>query len=331
MKHLADRTLLPGTVLAGTYVLRGRLGAGGMGTVYLADQPARGRRVAIKVLHPSLAKRPALVQRFREEASIASRVRHRGSVPILDAGATPNGAPFIVMGLVPGRPLGGVIAGRPFPVRRAVLAFRGILESLDAVHACSVVHGDVKSDNFLIDARPHPGGDALTLIDFGLAHVTGATIEPGLIAGTPEYMAPELACGEPTTVASDLYGAGAILYELLTGTTPFGGGSAGEILRRQVGDVVIPPSLRRRDDAVPAALDRIALRALAKARQDRFDSAEELRLELARIPLAVLPDDPEVRARASSWAPSSPTAVEPPPAYALATDERATLRWARGA
>jgi len=274
-----------GDVLAGKYVLRKCIGAGGMGSVFLADHPALARLVAIKIMHPHLATHAMFERRFRDEAIAASRVRHRGTVAILDAGVGPSGAPFIAMELVPGRPLGQILSEQLIPLRRGLGIFDQILAALDAVHACAVVHGDVKSDNFL--AEQQVDGDVVTMIDFGLAHLDDAPTPLGILAGTPEYIAPELVRGTPPTIASDLYGAGVILYELLTGTTPFAGGSTDEILRRQLEEEVIPPSLRRPDRELPAAFDRIVLRALAKDPRDRFVSAQELRDALAGVSLGL--------------------------------------------
>jgi serine/threonine-protein kinase len=264
----------PGDVLAGRYVVRERIGEGGMGIVYRAEQPALARTVAIKLLHPDLASDEIFSRRFMDEARAAGRIRHCGTVGVLDCDVTADGAPFIVMEHVAGRPLGKIIAEQELPLPR-VLAITGqILRSLEAAHAAGVIHADVKSDNFLIDARPE--GDRVTMIDFGLAMIDGAWINSGFVSGTPEYMAPELIQGRPPTISSDLYGVGVILYEMLTGAAPFTGASSQEILSRQLEDEVIPPSLRQPDRDIPSVLDRIVLRALDKDPEARFASAAEL-------------------------------------------------------
>ena len=149
---------------------------------------------------------------------------------------------------------------------------------LGVIDCTGIVHADVKSDNFLVERRA--GRDHVTMIDFGLARFassSGVEVEDGeaIVSGTPEYMAPEVVSGGLPVAASDLYGAGVILYELLTGTTPFGGGSAVSMMVRHAHDVPVPPSQRRPDRNIPAALDRVVTRALEKQPEARFHSAAE--------------------------------------------------------
>lgn len=313
-----DCAAKPGDVLAGKYVLGECIGVGGMGTVFLAEDPSLARDIAIKILHPHLASDAMFVHRFRDEAIAASRVQHRGAVAVIDFGVAAGGAPFIAMELVPGRPLGRILSEEVIPLRRALGIFDQILDVLDAAHACEIVHGDVKSDNFMVDQQAR--GDAVKLIDFGLAHLHGALSNPGFLAGTPEYMAPELVHGAPPTRASDLYGAGVILYEMLTGATPFAGGPTSEILRRQVEEAVIPPSLSRPDRDIPAVLDRIVLRALDKDPGARFASAQGLRVVLAGVAVG--------RGAPSRGAPSARRPLAAPARLEIAPPER--RRIARG-
>ena len=278
-----DHESLPtvGDVVAGKYVLRRLLGEGGMGIVFLAEQLAFGRTVAIKLLQPQLAASAALERRFYDEAVAACRVQHPGAVAIIDVGTTDAGAPFIVMEHVPGRLLSAVIDEEEIAVPRALDIVQQLLRTLKAAHAQGVIHADVKSDNLI--AEPTPEGEAITLIDFGLARLDGKWETGGFVSGTPEYMAPELVRGEAPTVASDLYSVGVILYELLTGVTPFQGGTPEEILRRQLEEEVVPPSRRRPDRDIPAVLDHIVLRALHKEPRARFTSAAELGRAIAAL------------------------------------------------
>ncbi|HET7501262.1 MAG TPA: serine/threonine-protein kinase [Kofleriaceae bacterium] len=280
----------PGVVLDGRYVLRGRLGDGGMGCVFLADQPTLERTVAIKLLRPELASSPAQVLRLRREALATSRVHSPHCVAMIDFGALSDGTPYLVMEHLRGRSLGRVLAEEPIPLARAATLLDQILRALAAAHDSGVVHGDVKSDNFLVEQLGDR--DHVTLIDFGLARIAGMPEDVDLqggdlmVSGTPEYMAPEVVCGGPVTRASDLYGAGVILYELLTGSPPFSGGTAMQIMVRQAHDVVVPPSQRRPDRKLPPALDRVVLRALDKHPEARFPDAatfaRELRVATAR-------------------------------------------------
>ena len=276
----------PGDVVCNRYLLREQIGEGGMGLVYLADEPALARTVAIKILHPRLAANRDVVAAFREEAVAASRARHPSCVTIIECNRLPDGTPLIVMEHVPGRSLARVIAEESIPMTRALDLMMQILGALEAAHASGVVHADIKSDNFLVETVD--GGDHLKLIDFGLARMDGAAAFEGMVSGTPEYLAPEVIRGGTPTAASDLYGAGVILYELLTGTTPFAGGTTTEILARQLSDIVVPPSLRCPERELSTAVDHIVMRALDKRPEARFADAGELARAL-RAALRVRP------------------------------------------
>jgi len=264
----------PGDVVCNRYLLRELLGEGGMGSVYLADEPSLARTVAIKILHTRHAANRDIVAAFREEAVAASRARHPSCVSIIECNRLPDGTPLIVMEHVPGRSLGRLIAEEQLPLERVIELMSQILGALDAAHAAGVVHADVKSDNFLVES--FDGADHVTMIDFGLARLDGAAVLDGMISGTPEYMAPEVIRGGQPSPASDLYGAGVILYELLTRTTPFSGGATGDVLTRQLHDCVVPPSLRCPDRELPTAIDQIVSRALHKDPAHRYADAEEL-------------------------------------------------------
>lgn len=294
-----------GDMLDGKYVLRDRIGRGGMSSVFLADQPALERTVAIKVLHAELARNPAGARQVHVEAVAASRVRSPHCVGVIDCGALPDGTPYIVMEYVPGRALGRILAEQDIPLARAVELFEQVLSALGAIHGSGIVHGDVKSENIMVEQIG--GAEHVTLIDFGLARIAGEPVrsdpEPGvtMIVGTPEYMAPELTRGEPTTHASDLYAAGVILYELLTGTTPFGGGAAIEIAVRHVHEAVVAPSRHRPDRDIPAAFDDLVLRALDKRPEARFPDAATFAREL-RAAARLSRMEPWTRARGAAKA-----------------------------
>jgi len=189
-----------------------------------------------------------------------------------------------VMEHVPGRLLGQVIDEDTIPLARAVDLQCQILGALAAIHDAGIVHADIKSDNVLVERVQ--GADRVTLIDFGLARLESAQacvdVEGGevMVSGTPEYMAPEVVCGGPAERASDLYAAGVILYELLTGAPPFLGISATDTMRQQANDPVVPPSQRAPEHDIPPALDRIVLRALRKRPEARFPDAAAFAREL---------------------------------------------------
>lgn len=301
----------PGDVLGGKYVLDERIGEGGMGIVFLAHQPALARSVAIKMLRPELAGDREVARRFRDEAVAASRVRHPRSLHVIDCAVLPDGTPYIVMEHVRGRALGRVIAEEEIPLPRAIELTLQILSAVAAAHDAGVVHADIKSDNFLVEHVD--GADHVTMIDFGLARLVGerGADERGagerVVSGTPEYMAPEVIQGAPPGVASDLYGVGVILYELLTGSAPFRGGASAEVMTRHLEDVVVPPSLRACDRDVPATIDAIVLRALAKEPGERFASADELARALrATLPFRRVPAPRTTRPRDAAT-PDSPT------------------------
>jgi hypothetical protein len=215
---------------------------------------------------------------------------------VIDTGVLADGSPYIVMEHVPGRPLARVVSEEHIPLARAGDIALQILDALDAIHDSGVIHADIKCANFLIDDSS--GIDRVKLIDFGLARARGAELDPSgrgtrTVAGTPEYMAPEVIRGEQPSVASDLYAAGVILYELLTGTTPFAGGTSEQIMQSHLDEVVVPPSLRCPQREIPAAIDRVVLRALTKRPEARFANAAEFTAELR----AALPARPRARRR----------------------------------
>jgi serine/threonine-protein kinase len=308
MNEHSHTTLTRGDVLDGKYVLGECIGQGGMGSVFLAEQPALGRTVAIKVLHPDLAHRPAHAGRLRDEAMTACRVRSSHCLSVIDCSSLPDGASYLVMEYIPGRSLARLAAEETLPLSRVVELFDQVLVALASTHDAGIVHADVKSDNFLVEC--FEGRDHVTMIDFGLARFAsspGIDVEDGeaIVSGTPEYMAPEVVCGGPPVLASDLYAAGVILYEFLTGTTPFGGGSAASIMVRHAYDVAVPPSLRRPDRNIPAALDRVVMRALEKQPEARFRDAAEFAQAL-RAAVGPRPV-PDVALRPSGAHPESAT------------------------
>ena len=292
----------------GPYEVRSLIGAGGMGVVY-EGCASGGVPIALKVLNPQRLGDERAIRRLHDEAIAGLVVHHVNVTATLDHGATAEGVPFLVMERVCGEPLGIRIQRDDTPsLRTAVAIVQQILAGIGAMHAAGVVHGDVKSDNIMVETRDD-GSEVVHLVDFGLAHVQ---FSPGdaripapdeeLVSGTPEYMAPEVASGHGSTTASDLYAVGVILYELITGNTPFAGGTPSEIVQRHLSDRVVPPSLRCPE--VPVILERVVLRAHEKRPEHRFASAEQFSAALAVV-APLLADAPgRVTARFSRETPT---------------------------
>jgi serine/threonine protein kinase len=293
----SSSTLKQGDVLDGRYVLGDCIGQGGMGSVFLAAQLALARTVAIKVLHPEIARRPAHARRIRDEAIVAGQVRSAHCLNVIDCNTLPDGGSYLVMEYVPGRSLARLITEESLPLTRVIELFGQILAALGSIHGAGIVHADVKCDNFLVESVD--GRDHVTMIDFGLARFAVSSQSPDfengveVVTGTPEYMAPEVIDGGPAIAASDLYGAGVILYELLTGVTPFGDGTSEEIMARHTNEAAIPPSLRCPDRNLTPALDRVVLRALEKRPEARFADAAAFASAL-RSAVAAAPASPGI-------------------------------------
>lgn len=255
----------------GAYELGEEIGVGGMGRVVAAAGP-RGRSVALKVLNPGLGSDAVFAARLLHEARLAAMVSHPNVVRVVDVGSTSDGHPFYVMRRVMGTSLGALVQAQgAFPLRRVRRLAAQLLEGVAAIHAAGIVHGDLKSDNILVGDDDH-----VTIIDFGLARMeteSERAFGGRMLSGTPEYMAPEIIRGDAMTRAADIYAVGIIVYEMLTGTTPFAGGTMAEIFERHLRDDVVPPSLRCGERTLPAPLDALVMRALAKDPTQRQPSA----------------------------------------------------------
>ena len=254
------------------YLLGELLGRGGMGQVHSA-RDRYGKAVVVKRLRNTLAGDRLMAARFMNEAQLAERVAHPNVIKVLDKGEAEDGSPYLVMDRAHGISLGKAIdRDGPFAVERALRVAAQLLEGLQAIHDARVVHADMKSSNVLID-----DADRVTIIDFGLARTL--TKEPertGMVAGTPAFMAPEVITGAPPTAAADIYAVGVMLYEMLTGNTPFAGSS--DIFDAHLHEVAISPSLRAPEQNIPAAIDRMVLRALEKSPAARWLNVREFAL-----------------------------------------------------
>jgi serine/threonine-protein kinase len=276
-----DPDSLVGTTLAGKYRIDARLNEGGMGTVYRGCHVLMDKTVAIKVLRPTLAADEKIVARFSREARAASRITHPNAISVTDFGEDESGHVFLVMEYLSGQTLKHVIREEgPLPLARVVDITRQIGDALNAAHEQGVVHRDLKSDNImLLDTMT---GDHAKVLDFGIAKInepegnvdTGLTA-PNLVIGTPQYMSPEQ-CSQDSEIdsRSDIYSLGVILYEMLVGHVPFSGDSPTIVMMKHLQEPV-PSVLEERSD-VPASVARVVARAMAKVKDNRYQTVAEL-------------------------------------------------------
>ncbi len=224
----ADAQSLVGTVLAGRYRIECLLGSGGMGSVYRAEHVLMRKACAVKVLHREMTQVKEVVARFEREAVAAARIEHPNVATATDFGQLENGSFYLVLEFVEGQSLGRLIASGRVPEERALIITRQIADALSAAHAAGIVHRDLKPENVMLVAKDG-GNDFVKVLDFGIAKVKieeagqahQALTRLNTVMGTPEYMAPEQARGEAVDHRADLYTLGIILYEMLSGTSPF--------------------------------------------------------------------------------------------------------------
>ena len=304
--------------LLGTEVLRYRIarliGRGGMGNVYLGIQPQIGSRVAIKILSQECAREPDLVERFFAEARAVNLIRHENIVSVIDMARLPDGRPFIVMEYIEGVTLGKVIKHGRAPLGGIVQVFSDVLSALDSAHEIGIVHRDLKPDNILITGKGHA-----KVLDFGIAKLAprlraegGTPTAAGALLGTPAYMAPEQVTGKGEIDGrSDVYGAGVVLFEAVTGRVPFAGATLFDMMRAQLQDQ--PPSPRALREDLPAAMEAVILTALAKQPEMRFQSAAAMANALEQASTE-LPQDQwrELSARSAPLSRGSAPRVRPP-------------------
>jgi len=282
-------------VLGGRYEIGALLGRGGMADVYEGVDARLGRRVAVKILRRGLAEDPAFRSRFRQEAQAAARMSHPTIVRVFDAGedvvTDQDGAshtvPFIVMERVEGRLLKDVITDGPLEPDEAVRVMAGVLTALEYSHRAGVVHRDIKPGNIMVT----PTGQ-VKVMDFGIARAvsdTSATIaQTTAILGTARYFSPEQAKGESVDARTDLYSAGVVLFEMLTGQAPFRADTAVAVAYQHVSETPVTPSSVQ--EHVSTQLDQVVLHAMAKDRYARFQTASDFRADLDRAAAGTLPE-----------------------------------------
>ena len=275
---ITDATELVGATIADRYRVVGLLGTGAMGAVYRADDRSSGAPVAIKVLHRDLCASKEAQARFQREALVGIKLAHPNCVSVLDSGSTGDGSFFMVMELVQGESLGDLLEReKVVPWRRALRIARHALRGLEHAHRESVVHRDIKPDNILV-TRTGRDADFARILDFGIAKLVGDSVQnaitqAGIAIGTPKYMSPEQAVGGTIDGRTDLYSLSIVLYEMLTGRTPFGDREPLKTLFAHVSEPVPTFAEIAPDVAVPPEVEALVRAGLAKTSDDRIKTA----------------------------------------------------------
>ncbi|WAS96598.1 serine/threonine-protein kinase [Nannocystis punicea] len=286
MKPQARHDPLLGSILEGRYRLMSLLGRGGMGSVYVAEETRLGRRYALKLLKPEFAEDRAQVERFLREAQTIARLEHPNIVDIHSFGEDPSGFVFFTMELLAGEDLESRLTARierPYSVREVCMWAIQIARAVGVVHQNGLIHRDLKTQNVFL-ARTRDGGEIVKLLDFGIARPEQGSelTATGLVLGTPKYMSPEQVRNEPLDRRSDIYSFGVLLFKMLTGRSPFGG-EALQVAMQHLTSTAPSPSSLAPAAGIPPQLDELVLKAMAKQRDDRHASMEEIEQKLVRL------------------------------------------------
>jgi serine/threonine-protein kinase len=270
---------LVGRVLGGRYRLAERLGQGGMGTVYRGMHTLMDKPLAVKILRGELATDADAVARFHREARSASRLDHDHCIRVTDFGQSEDGLLYLTMELLEGRSLARRMRDGRLPVAEACSIAYAIALALEHAHEAGVIHRDLKPDNVFLAKRSR-GREVVKVLDFGLAKLASdsgksrSITRDGTVFGTPEYMAPEQAQGDPLDARTDLYALGVLLYHMLTGELPFQAETFVALLTKHIREQPRPP--RDLVPDLPPALDAIVMKCMAKRADGRFESASAL-------------------------------------------------------
>ena len=291
-------TFAVGDVLDGKYRLERLLGEGGSSVVYVAqvvaepiDEPTaasraplvqRGDRVALKLIQPHLAHDSQISARFAREARILRRLAGDHVASLLDYGELANGQLFMAQKWVTGESLDQLAGGKPMPAVRAMKILLQVCTALEVAHEAGVIHRDLKPQNVIVDARE--GKDHVHVLDFGMAKIlrgeleesANALTQQNMVFGTPEYLSPEQARGDDVDERADIYSAGVILYELVTGTVPFRAKAPIATMTAHVLEQPEPPSRRAPGATIAPALEGLVMHALAKQPDERYPDARTM-------------------------------------------------------
>ena len=287
---LSMAALRPGGQL-GHYRIEELVARSGMASIYRATDMRTGRTVAVKIPHPDMEADPVLFDRFKREIEIGERLDHPGVMKVLDSGEP--GEVYMVMEWVEGRLLRKLqVENRRLPMERACAITIAICDALDYIHRNGVVHRDLKPENIMVDAE-----DRVKLIDFGIAGKAGARRltfgKLSQIAGTPDYISPEQVKGKRGDGRSDIYSLGVILYEMVTGETPFAGNNPFAVMNDRLVNNPIPP--REVNPEISSELQEVIYRALEREPQDRYSTANEFAFDLEHLDQVSVSDRTELR------------------------------------
>jgi serine/threonine protein kinase len=278
-----------GDVVDGRYRICRRLGRGGMGTVYEAQQIKLQRQVALKVLRPEFASREMAAKRFGREAKAVSSIDHHNVVAILDFGHLPTGELYYTMELLQGRDLSQLLRETgALPWSRAGWIILQVVRAFVAIHARGILHRDIKPANcYLLDPKPGNEPDYVKILDFGIANLQDQEEKATALTGTSDiigsvlYMAPEQVEGKPIDARTDIYSLGVMMYEILTGQVPFRDPHIFKVMIQHMTEVPRPP--RELVPEIPPEVEALILRAMAKAPEDRFQTMADIEAALAPL------------------------------------------------
>jgi serine/threonine protein kinase len=320
LTSVAPPDTLIGTVIDGRYRIEQRIGQGGMGVVYRATHVVLRKPFALKLIRGDQASDQSVVERFVREARAASGIGHPNIVNINDFGTMADGSVYLAMEYLDGVTLAQAMSAGPILFARALSIFIQIAGALEAAHAQGIVHRDLKPENIFL-LRETNEDDFVKVLDFGIAKVKNAAAKitrTGLVFGTPHYMSPEQAAGQPVDHRSDIYSLGVIMYQVLAGELPFMAETLMALMTKHMFEPA--PSLRELGYVVPSTLDALVGRCLQKKPELRHASMRELEADLRRVQLSPV-SEPRPPAPLSSISIAASFAASAPPAAFTATSE----------